>query len=191
MTQRAIKQAVIRAQRAAARADASVLRQQRKLQEIRTVARKRKNSIKFKMAGDMLAWKARKISREEFKRRIDIAFAEIQEIDKSLTRIGVQTGDDQVEKGPETSRPALPASPPPSVPPAIPKSKKQIVRFWEPPPDEFRRRLHPEFGLTYDFDTRSWCDFEGIVNPAKIEAAIRAAGHWGLVRHFHGSAGCP
>ncbi len=190
MSQRTVRQAVERARRATARADASVLRQQRNIQEIKVKARKKKNSIKFKMAGDMLARKERKISREEFNRRVNAAVAEIHEIDGALARIGVEVGNDRVKTGPKVPMPALPDSPPPSAAVAA-RTMKPIVRFWEPPPDEFRHRLKPEFGLTYDRDTRSWCGFEGNVNPVKIEAAIRAAGHWGLVQSFPGSATSP
>lgn len=191
MTQRGLKQAVKRAQRAAARADASVLLQQRKVREIKDKARKRKNSIKFKIAGDVLAWKARKISREEINRRIDMAVAEIQEIDESLRRIGVQTGDDQADMSTEAPTQTAPISTLPSTPTIAPKPKRPIVQFKRPAPVEFRRRLKPEFGLTYDTNTRIWRDIDGAADPAKVEAAIRAAGHWGLVEHFHGWAGWP
>src|SRR5688572_15741577 len=66
MSKRSIKQAVERAQRADAKAEASVLRQQRKLQEIKVTARKKTTRIKIVLGADVLALKQGRISGDEF-----------------------------------------------------------------------------------------------------------------------------
>jgi hypothetical protein len=183
MSTRRITNAIAREERAAARAEQSVLRRQRDLNEIKVNARKTTTRIKIVLGGDGLAFEQGRISLEEFQRRAARGRHELREVNEALANIGLRSGDGQTNTTGEISPPLAPAPQD-----AAPKPKKKIVRFYEKPPDEFRRKLREELKLNYDPDSIYWY---GEVDPARVESFIRRQGLWDLVRFFNGAAGSP
>lgn len=104
-------------------------------------------------------------------------------MNEALAKIGLRIGEGQGNAVSEVL-PTL-AQAPQEI---EPKPKKKIVRFWGPPPEEFRRKLRWELGLNYD---RESIYRYGDVDPAKVESFIRGHGHWDLVRFFNGAADSP
>ena len=183
MSNRRIKTAMAREKRAATRAGQSVLRRARELNEVKVKAGEAKTRIKIVLGGDGLAFHQGRVSKEEFLRRVSNAGHEFRMVNEALAKIGLWNGDGQRNASSEEAPTVTPGSQD-----AAPKPKKKIVRFWVPPPEEFRRRLRPELGLNYDSESIYWC---GEVDPAKVESFIREHGHWGLVRFFNRAAGSP
>jgi hypothetical protein len=183
MSNRRIKTAIAREERAATRAGQSVLRRARELNEIKVKAEKAKTRIKIVLGADGLGFYQGRISKEEFLRRLANAGHEFRMVTEALAKIGLRIGDGQINASSEKSPTVAPASQD-----AAPKPKKKIVRFWVAPPEEFRRRLRLELGLNWDAESIYWY---GDVDPAKVESFIRTHGHWGLVRFFNRTASSP
>lgn len=177
MSNRRIKTAIAREERAATRAGQSVLRRERQVNEIKVKARKAKTRIKIVLGGDGLAFDQGRISMEEFRQRITKAGHELRMVNEAVAKIGLRVDEAQHNASGGNS-PAVETT----AQDTAPKPKKKIVRFWVAPPEEFRRRLRPELGLNYDPETVYWC---GEVDPAKVEAFIRVHGQWNLVRNFN------
>lgn len=126
-----------------------------------------------------LALNEGRISMAEFLRRAARAGHELREVNESLAKIGLRIGAGHANAiGGDTSAAAVATT----VPKAPAKPKKKIVRFHEPPPIEFRRRLMREFGLTYDPEVWTW---RGEADPAEVDAIIRSEGLSSLVRQFY------
>lgn len=183
MSNRRIKTAIAREDRAATRAGQSVLRRARELNEIKVKARKTATRIKIVLGGDGLRFFQGRISKEEFFGRLESAGHEFRMVNEALANIGLRIGDGQTSASSEESATVAPASRE-----ASPKPKNKIVRFWTAPPEEFRRRLRHELGLNWDPESIHWY---GDVDPAKVESFIRAHGHWGLVRVFNRTVSSP
>jgi len=183
MSKRHIANVLAREKQAGERAERSVLRRQRDLQKVKVKARKTTTRIKIVLGGDGLALEQGRISMEEFLRRAARAGGELREVNEALAKIGLGIGVGQSNASSEVPPPLAQAPQD-----AAPKPKKKIVRFSEPPPTEFRRKLRWELGLMYDRDSIYWC---GDADAAEVESFIRGHGHWDLVRFFNGAAGSP